>query len=696
MAESLGAAVLKLGVDASEFEAGFQQAKKVAAAQGTAIGNTFAGQVSSALATFGLGVSAVGFLKSSIDAAAELETITRKLSNTLGEQGAARALGVTRGLADDLGLSFTTLASTFGSFTAAASAAGTPLKVQEDLFAAVAKSAQALGLSNDELQGSLLALQQIASKGNVQMEELRGQLGERLPIAFSAAAKGLGVTQQELIKLVESGRLTSDQFFPALTKGLNDLTAASGGATTAAQNFQKLGNAWKDLQTQFGQNLLPQVIEGVNLLKGIVEVQGSKLSADRLGFGTGLLGNFGIFNQQALDSVAVVKQVQQQLALTDKQATALFYDAQKANGIKNIGLAKPEEVEAVLVKYRELAKLFREKRPDPRPALEAEGAAARAALEADKKRLNTITKISDRIKELQTKQKGLDVNGSAFSDNASEIESLQRQLEAATVSKRQQLAASILTAAQSKIEADAMQRQLQNAKELAGTEGERSRSELQRRQQVLESIKQAGDAERKLGAEIDAARTRGGFKDEEQAAKLVDQQKLAAETVRLKLIEGADALRQAGKQLSKDLGDALIRLTEVRSSEGGLNKFLSQGDQQRRAQQDFQTLLPLFREAQSRFTGLTGASAPEFSGSVGDVNQSIREFVAAVKAEDFASKTASDIQSALVTNTQALVNVNAQLLEATAGLTQKDWGVNVSVFADGTSQAYGDVVNRAI
>jgi tape measure domain-containing protein len=113
-------------------------------------------------------------------------------------------------------------------------------------------------------------LQQIASKGTVQMEELRGQLGERLPIAFGAAAKGLGLTQQELIKLVESGRLTADQFFPALTKGLNELTTGSGGATTAAQNFQKLGNAWKDLQTQFGQNLLPQVIEGVNLLKGIV------------------------------------------------------------------------------------------------------------------------------------------------------------------------------------------------------------------------------------------------------------------------------------------------------------------------------------------------------------------------------------------------------------------------------------------
>lgn len=428
MAETLGNAVLVLGIDEGPFRAGLDQAKRVAATEGVQVGNSFARSVSSAIATFGLGVTAVNFLKGSIDSAVELETITRKLSNTLGEQGAARALGVTRGLADQLGLSFTTLAGTFGSFTAAATAAGTPLKVQEDLFAAVAKSAQALGLSNDELSGSLLALQQIASKGTVQMEELRGQLGERLPIAFGAAAKGLGLTQQELIKLVETGRLTSDQFFPALTKGLNELTAAAGGAPTAAQNFQKLGNAWKDLQTSFGQNLLPQVIEGVKVLSQILEVQGSKMSADRLGFGTGALGSFGIFKQEALDAVAVLKQTQQQLNLTDKQANALFFDAQKLEGINNIGLAKPEQVGSVLERFRELAKIWRARYPDRTAQTEAEAAAARALLETDKQRLNTATKINDKIKELQGKQSNLDVNSPAYADAGIEIAGLKQRL----------------------------------------------------------------------------------------------------------------------------------------------------------------------------------------------------------------------------------------------------------------------------
>ncbi len=244
-------------------------ARAQTAAQGlkgalSGIGSGLAGQ----LATLGAGVGLAGLFKQSIDRAVQLETITRKLSNTLGQQGAGGALSFTKGLADNLGLSFTTLASTFGSFTAAATAAGVPIETQRQLFAAVAKSAQSLGLSNEELGGSLLALQQTASKGVVSMEELRGQLGERLPIAFGATAKGLGITQQQLIKLVESGKLTASEFFPALTKGLNELSSGSGGPLTAAQNFAILGNELTKLQTSVGEGLLPGVLAFVQGLTG--------------------------------------------------------------------------------------------------------------------------------------------------------------------------------------------------------------------------------------------------------------------------------------------------------------------------------------------------------------------------------------------------------------------------------------------
>jgi len=262
--------------------------------------------------------------------------------------------------------------------------------------------------------------------------------------------------------------------------------------------------------------------------------------------------------------------------------------------------------------------------------------------------------------------------------------------------KQERLATQFELNAQSAIEQGAIQRQISAAQTLATTEGDRTRSELQRRQQLQEAIAASRDRERSLGAGIDAARLRGGDAGEQEAARLVEQQKAAAETTRLKLIEGADALRQAGKDLSKDLTDAVLKFTEVRSSPEGLNRFLSAADQQTRAENDFQTLLPQFRQAQEQFRGLTGAAAPEFSGSTQDVNAAIRDFITSVKTELDATKAVNDVQRALADNTAALATINAQLLKATGDLAAKQWAVNVAVNADGSSAAYGDVLNRAI
>jgi hypothetical protein len=221
VAEQLGSAVLTVSVDDTQLQAGLQAARRQAESTGKAMSQGLAGSASTiggltskldglqrelqdveigsrrfrelrreieqtekrlnglqgrgsglsnlltGLAGLGAGAAAGAFLKQSIDAAVQLETITKKLSNTLGPQGAAGALAFTQGLSDQLGLSFKTLAGSFASFTAAATAANVPLQVQKDLFSAVSKAAQQLGLSNDEINGSLLALQQIASKGTV-------------------------------------------------------------------------------------------------------------------------------------------------------------------------------------------------------------------------------------------------------------------------------------------------------------------------------------------------------------------------------------------------------------------------------------------------------------------------------------------------------------------------------------------------
>ena len=482
MADSLGSAVLTLSVDDGQFRAGLGRAQQLLQQTGRSLENAFSGSagqslnglniklrslqqefqnvaigtkrfqelkreikdtqkeldrltgvgkggvlgnIATALTGIGAGAALAGFFKGAIEKAVELETITKKLSNTLGNGGAAKALSFTKELADRLGLSYKTLANSFGSFTAAATSAGVPLDQQRKLFAAVATSAQRLGLSNDELKGSLLALQQVASKGTVQMEELRGQLGERLPVAFGATAKGLGITQQQLIKLVETGRLASGEFFAGLTKGLNDLNSASTGAPTAAQNFQILANSWDELQTSFGNDLLPAVIDRIKELNAVVQGLGIKKIADQLGFNTGAIGSLGFLSDEAIDAAVAYKRLRDEQNLTDKQATSLFFDARKNLGFGPGQLLNNDQTSRLISEAEKLASEWRKRFPIADPIIDQP---------AVDESLNTIQKIQDQIKKLQQEQISVDFDSSRFAEAGIEIDRLQRKLKELTQS----------------------------------------------------------------------------------------------------------------------------------------------------------------------------------------------------------------------------------------------------------------------
>jgi hypothetical protein len=218
------------------------------------------------------------------------------------------------------------------------------------------------------------------------------------------------------------------------------------------------------------------------------------------------------------------------------------------------------------------------------------------------------------------------------------------------------------------------------------------RQNLQQIQQYQAGISAAQSRIKEIGADIDALRLSGKDDAENtQLTKLVADQRVAAEEYRLKLVEGAAALKDAGKQLKRDLDSSIIELSAVRSDPNGLNKFLDSQAQSNRAQQDFQALLPLFREAQARFTELTGARAPEFSGSTAGVNQQIREFKASVDREFSARETVSQTQSSLIQTNNELIRTQNYLAEVTGKLVGKDWNVSVNVQGSGASSVIGDV-----
>lgn len=153
------------------------------------------------------------------------------------------------GLADALSIRLTTLADTYSKF--ATSAVQTGLSVQEAryIFEAVGKAGRVMQLGDEDMKGVFRALEQMLSKGQVYAEELRQQLGERLPAAVATFAKGMGVPIDQFLKMMEQGQVTAKEvlnFATALNESVADqldramdgVLAAEARLATAQDKFK--------------------------------------------------------------------------------------------------------------------------------------------------------------------------------------------------------------------------------------------------------------------------------------------------------------------------------------------------------------------------------------------------------------------------------------------------------------------------
>jgi len=134
--------------------------------------------------------------------------------------------------ADRLGLSFRVLAQEYGRFAIAADAANFSTENTRRIFQAVAVAARVNKVTTEELEGTYLALQQMISKGTVSMEELRRQLGDRLPGAFNIFADALGVSTAELNDMIRRGEVLANE--ENLTRFAEELEERFGGQLPAA------------------------------------------------------------------------------------------------------------------------------------------------------------------------------------------------------------------------------------------------------------------------------------------------------------------------------------------------------------------------------------------------------------------------------------------------------------------------------
>lgn len=199
--------------------------------------------VSSGLTRLAAALGGMQAARAFLDANVELEQLRRGLTAVTGDAGLAEAeLGRLRNLADTLGVSVGALGKSWIGLAASTRGSTLEGEASRRVFDAVASSMAKLGKSTADTEGALYAVGQMASKGVVSMEELRLQLGERLPGALDAMASGLNISKGALIDLVGSGQLLAEDALPALARGLEQTFGSSqkqvDGFAAAWQRFK--------------------------------------------------------------------------------------------------------------------------------------------------------------------------------------------------------------------------------------------------------------------------------------------------------------------------------------------------------------------------------------------------------------------------------------------------------------------------
>lgn len=198
-----------------------------------------------ALGAGGLGLT--NLVSRFIEVAKESSRVTTALKNVSGTMGQfAENQRFLLDMAKKYGLEINALTGNYAKFTAAASISGMTILEQRKIFESVSRAVTAFGMSAEDSNGVFLALSQMMSKGKISSEELRLQMGERLPIALQAMAKAAGTSVAGLDELMKKGKLMSADVLPKFAKALDEMIP-NVDTDNLETSLNRLKNAFTEL-----------------------------------------------------------------------------------------------------------------------------------------------------------------------------------------------------------------------------------------------------------------------------------------------------------------------------------------------------------------------------------------------------------------------------------------------------------------
>ena len=196
----------------------------------------------------GAGVTSISsFISSLVNTTREAgraRVVLRNISTDTREY--ARSLKFLAELTDKYGTDLIGTTEAFAKFKAAATPAGIAMAEQERIFSNISKAMASFGISGGEAALTMMAITQMMSKGKISSEELRRQLGERMPVAMQAMANAAGVSMSQLDKLLKEGKLRSAEI---MGKFSDELAKLSGDTSTdnLESSLGRLKNSFTNL-----------------------------------------------------------------------------------------------------------------------------------------------------------------------------------------------------------------------------------------------------------------------------------------------------------------------------------------------------------------------------------------------------------------------------------------------------------------
>lgn len=281
-----------------------------------------------ALGAGGIGLS--NLVSRFIDVARETNRVTTALKNVSG--GMSQYADNQRYLLDmakKYGLEINALTGNYTKFTAAASISGMSMLEQRKIFESVSRAVTAFGMSADDSNGVFLALSQMMSKGKISSEELRLQMGERLPVALQAMAKAAGTSVAGLDKLLKQGKLMSADVLPKFAEALNEMipnidldnleTSINRLKNTFTEVVNSTGvqNTYKSLVDWLAKTIASAVENTTNVVIGALALITGAIANHAVKWWTSISSTTSMIEANVAKSNAVLIQATQQRIATE-------------------------------------------------------------------------------------------------------------------------------------------------------------------------------------------------------------------------------------------------------------------------------------------------------------------------------------------------------------------------------------------